>query len=120
MRYKLTTALFTFGLLVSCNWDYNIQFDQFEGIKYKYEYPVEWIAGSRSLGHFIYVKNVKNMEEAQIRAFCIHYAKENPSISTLWIVDSYNIEGTEKENLRYRARFTRNQEGVQIKLLDKY
>lgn len=120
MHYKLIPVLFTLGLLVSCNWDYNIQFDQFEGIKYKYEYAMEMIAGSRSLGHFVYVKNIKNTEEAQIRAFCIHYAKENPSISTVWLVDVYNIEGTEKEDIRYVLDFTRNQEEVQIKLLDKY
>ena len=81
---------------------------------------MEMIAGSRSLGHFVYVKNIKNMEEAQIRAFCIHYAKENPSISTLWLVDAYNTEGTEKENIRYVLEFTRSQEGVLIKSLDKY
>lgn len=120
MHYKLTTALFTSSLLISCNWDYNIQFDQFEGIKYKYEYAMETIAGSRSLGHFIYIKNIKNMEEAQIRAFYIHYACKNTSISKVWLVDAYNTEGTEKENIRYRVYFTRNHEGVQIKLLDKY
>lgn len=81
---------------------------------------METIAGSRSLGHFIYIKNIKNMEEAQIRAFCIHYACKNTSISKVWLVDVYNIEGTENENIRYRVYFTRNQEGVQIKLLDKY
>ena len=81
---------------------------------------METIAGSRSLGHFVYVKNINKIGEEQIQAFCMYYACNNPSISKLWLVDEYNTEGAEKENIRYRIYFTRNQAVVQIKSFDKY
>jgi len=114
--FLVTTLLFQ----TSCDSDRNIKFEQFEDIEYKYDYAAETIAGSISLGHFIYVRDVDQIQEEKIKAFCLHYVSKNPSVSTVWLLNKYTRKKTEKKHLKYRVYFKGKGDSLQIKRFDKY
>lgn len=118
-RLVLTLLIFILFFYSHCS-DNSRNLSSYQGIQYQYESAAETIAGNRTLGHFVYIKKIRKISEWKIKEFCIHYAKKEPSISTLWLVNQHIPNGAMEGSINYRAFFKRSRDSVLIERFDKY
>lgn len=117
MRSKLILLLIV--VFSRCMY-YDNQLLSHNNIKYKYLYSEEFIAGKRTFGHVIYVKNISTVAEEELTEFSLWYGNEHPNISKFFISKRLVEESTERGDVKYIIYFYRNGDSLSIKEIRKY